>query len=78
MRKNIQLTYGKDNFSEKLGDWVGLNIVQQPDYTMIARANHGYGQIVEDPSDLKTALKDALEQVRRGKTAVVDVRIGRT
>ena len=78
MRKNIRLTYGEDNFSEKMGDWVGLNIINQPDYALIARANHGYGQIVEDPSDLKIALKDALEQVRRGKTAVVDVRIGRT
>jgi len=77
MRKNIQLTYGADNFSEKMDDWVGLNIFQQPDYAMLAQANHGHGQMVEDPAELKKALQDALEQVRSGRSAVVDVRMAR-
>lgn len=77
VRKNLQLAHGEDNFAEKIAGWAGLDIVQPPDYALIAQASHGYGQKVEDPSALKTALKDALERVHHGQTAVVDVRIDR-
>ena len=77
VRKNLQLAHGEDNFAEKIAGWAGLDIVQPPDYALIAQAAHGYGQKVEDPSALKTALKDALERVHHGQTAVVDVRIDR-
>jgi hypothetical protein len=32
---------------------------------------------VEDPAEVMPALKDALDQIRRGKPAVLDVRIER-
>ena len=72
----IRGTYGDNCYSEKTGSWVGANISPPPDYAMIAEACHGYGKRVEEPSDLLPALKDALEQVRNGKAAVLDVRIG--
>jgi acetolactate synthase-1/2/3 large subunit len=71
----IRGTYGDNNYSEKTGDWVGANISPPPDYALIAEACHGYGKRVEEPSHLLPALKDALEQVRNGKAAVLDVRI---
>ena len=66
---------GEQSFSEKTGLWVGLDINPSPDYAQIGQACGGYGQVVEDPEDLQQALKNALEQVRQGKPAVVDVRL---
>ena len=78
VRRSLKVAYGDDNFSKKIGDWSGLDILSPPNYALIAQAAHGYGQLVEDPSALKAALKGALEQVRRGKPAVLDVRIEKT
>ncbi|MFC1995874.1 thiamine pyrophosphate-dependent enzyme [Chloroflexota bacterium] len=66
----------KDSFSQKSGVWAGLNIRPSPDYAMIAQASHAYGQMVKDPSELKSTLKHAMDQVRSGKPVVLDVRIG--
>ncbi len=71
----LRSAYGKESFSEKTGVWVGVDIKPSPDYALIARACGAYGQLVEDPEDLKPALKKAIEQVRQGKPAVVDARI---
>jgi len=76
-RINIRNIYAGDSFSEKTGVWVGTDFVPSPNYALIAQACHGYGQMVEDPTQLKSALRDALDQVRSGKPAVLDVRIQR-
>jgi len=68
-------TYGKESFSEKTGLYIGVDIKPSPDYALIAQACGGYGQVVEDPEDLKPALANAIKKVRQGKPAVVDVRI---
>jgi acetolactate synthase-1/2/3 large subunit len=67
--------YGKESFSEKSGLWVGMDIVPSPDFALIAQACNAYGQVVEYPADIKPVLEKALEQVRQGKPAVVDVRL---
>ncbi len=71
----LRRAYSRDSFSERSGSWVGIDIDPPPDYALIAEACRGYGQVVENPSELKTALEKALEQVRSGKPAVLDVRI---
>jgi acetolactate synthase-1/2/3 large subunit len=71
----LRQALGTDSFSEKSGKWVGIDIKPPPDYAAIARACHAYGQMVEDPSEIQQALKQALEQVRNGKAAVLDVRL---
>ena len=75
-KKHLQDAYGKESFSERTGDWSSTDIRPSPDYAMIARASHAYGQTVNDPSEIKEALRQALDQVRHGKPAVLDVRIG--
>lgn len=72
----IRGTYGDDSYSAKTGEWVGASIAPPPEYALIAEACHGYGKRVEEPSELQRALKEALDQVRNGKGAVLDVRIG--
>lgn len=75
VRKNLRNISGEDNFAEKTSRWSGIDFASPPNYALIAEAAHGYGQTVDDPSALKQVLKDALEQLRNGKPAVVDVRI---
>ena len=66
--------YGRESFLEKAG-WPGARIEPSPDYALISQACGNYGQTVEDPSELQPALRDALDQVRRGRPALLDVRI---
>jgi acetolactate synthase-1/2/3 large subunit len=77
-RKAIRRAYGPDSYSEKTGFWPGTDIKPTPEYALIARACHSYGQVVSEPSDLPSALKNAIEQVNHGTAAVLDVRIGTT
>jgi acetolactate synthase-1/2/3 large subunit len=66
----------KGLFKEKYDvDNMGADIAIPPDYTLIARANNAYGRMVEDPTELNKALKECLAVVKKGQTAVLDVRI---
>jgi len=69
------MRYGADSFSEKTGVWVGVDLASSPNYALIAHACGAYGQRVDDPSALQSAIRDALDVVRGGKPAVLDVRI---
>jgi len=48
-----------------------------PDYATIARASGAYGRTVEDPAEVIPARHEAMEKVQAGRTAVLDVRLGR-
>ena len=76
-KRALRAAYGQESVSEKTGNWVGMDIVPSPDFALIAQACRAYGQTVEDPSALPSVLKKALDQVRGGKAAVLDVRIER-
>jgi len=67
------IIYGGDSYSEKAGEWVGVDFSPCPDYALIAQACGAYAQRVEEPSELKPAIKKALDIVHGGQTAVLDV-----
>ncbi len=71
----IRGAYGEESYSEKTGVWEGIDIVPSPDYALVARACGAWGQMVEDPSELISVLKEGLNQVRQGKPALIDVRL---
>lgn len=50
-------------------------IAPSPNYAMTAQACGAFGKIIEEPSDVLPALKEAMEQVHHGRPAVLDVRI---
>jgi acetolactate synthase I/II/III large subunit len=75
VRANLRATFGKDNFGEKEAFFAGLDIMPSPDYAVIARACSAYGETVTDPAEVKSAISRAFEQVKNGRTAVLDVRI---
>ena len=59
--------------SEKSGAETGIDIKPSPDYTLIARGCHAFGMKVEEPSDIIPALTEAIEQVKSGTPAVLEV-----
>ena len=66
-----------DSYSERTDNWVGMGLSPSVEYAMLAQACHAHGEKVEDPDQVKPALRRALDEVRGGKPAVVDVRIER-
>jgi len=52
---------------------MGADITNPPDYAMVAQSCNAFGRAVKDPADVIPALKEALEQIRNGKPAVLDV-----
>jgi acetolactate synthase-1/2/3 large subunit len=66
-----------DSFSARTSNWVGMELSPSVDFAALAKACHAWGETVEDPAQVKPALKRALGQVRDGKPAVLDVRIER-
>jgi acetolactate synthase-1/2/3 large subunit len=77
IRKMIQKGYGESKVTEEIAFEAGVDIKPPPDYALVAQACGAYGRMVEDPTDVMPALRDALDQVRRGRLAVLDVRIER-
>jgi acetolactate synthase-1/2/3 large subunit len=77
VRMSLRETFGKDNYGERDGFSAGMDISPSPDYAMIARACGCYGETLTEPKEVKSALRRAIEQVRAGKTALLDARISR-
>ena len=65
--------YGGDSYSEKTGNWVGVDFKPCPDYALIAQACGSYARRVEEPSELRSAIREALEKVRGGQNSLLDV-----
>jgi acetolactate synthase-1/2/3 large subunit len=67
------ILYGGNSYSEKTGNWVGVDFTPCPDYSLIAQACGSYAQRVEEPSELRPAIREALEKVRNGQNSLLDV-----
>lgn len=77
IRKMVQKGYGENKLTDESAFEAGVDIKPPPDYALIAQACGAYGRMVEDPADVLPALREALDQVRLGRPAVLDVRIER-
>jgi acetolactate synthase-1/2/3 large subunit len=77
IRNMVRKGHGDNAFTGEVAFEAGVDIEPPPDYALVAQACGAYGRMIEDPADVLPALREALEQVRRGKLAVLDVRIER-
>ena len=71
----VQRAYGEDWMSDDMEFKTGVGILPSPDYSAVAKACGAYGRMVDDPADVMPALTEAIDQVRGGRPAVVDVRL---
>ena len=76
IRGLVQMLSGTE-LSDEMAFEAGVDIVPPPEYGLVAQACGGYGRTVADPDDVLPALKEAMDQVRKGKPAVVDVRLAK-
>jgi acetolactate synthase-1/2/3 large subunit len=77
IRKMIQKGYGENKLTDEAAFEAGVEISPPPDFALVAQACGAYGRMVEDPAEVLPALREALDQVRLGRPAVLDVRIAR-
>lgn len=75
IRMIVGMEFGEQYVSGEMGFNVGTDMKNPPDFGAVAAACGGYGQTVEDPSDLPSALKKAVAEVRAGRPAVLNVMI---
>ncbi len=66
-----------DSYSERTDKWTAMELSPSVEFAMLAQSCHAYGEKVEDPGDVPDALDRALNHVRDGQPAVLDVRIER-
>ena len=58
-------------------DFRGVDLSDQPDIAALAEPFGLFGLAVSEPDELRTGLEKALQAVRAGTTAIVDVRVNR-
>ena len=58
-------------------DFIGISINRSPNYAMIARAFEGYGEKVEEPSEVRAALQRGLKAIAAGQMALIDIRLAK-
>jgi acetolactate synthase-1/2/3 large subunit len=64
--------YYPEGYSVKEGRYYGVDIPKL-DYVKLTEAFGGYGEAVEDPAEVESALLRALEQERNGRLALLDM-----
>jgi acetolactate synthase-1/2/3 large subunit len=65
-----------DGASRRANAFPGVRFPTPPDYAVLARSCHAYGERVDDPAELGPAIERALAAVRAGQAAVLDVVLG--
>ncbi|MBI3091330.1 MAG: thiamine pyrophosphate-requiring protein [Candidatus Tectomicrobia bacterium] len=68
--------YYKNGYSVKTGKFICTEISPTPDFARIAESCGAWGRTVTQPGELRAVLKQALGEVKRGRSAVVDVHLG--
>lgn len=75
IRRLVQGAYGEYKLSDEMGFELGVDINPPPNYAGIAEACGAQGYTVDNPRDIPIVLKEAIDEVKKGKPAVVDVRL---
>ncbi|MBI4186125.1 MAG: hypothetical protein HY530_01290 [Chloroflexi bacterium] len=62
-----------DGWAVKTGAYLGVDITPPPDYVKVAEAFGGWGEKLEESTEIEPALRRALEQIARGRPALLNV-----
>jgi acetolactate synthase I/II/III large subunit len=65
-----------DGYARKTGEYPACDLPTPPQqYARLAEAMGLWARSVENPAELEAVLRDALAEVRRGRSALVDIRV---
>jgi len=74
-QKNDVGNYYPQGNAMKAGRVIGTRITPSPDYTLLARAYGGVGEVVEKPGEVRAALQRGIAAAQKGQLALLDVRM---
>jgi acetolactate synthase-1/2/3 large subunit len=74
MKEDLRRYY-PEGWAVKTDTYVGTSIGPDPDYPALARAFGGYGEKVEDPAEVRSALERGLEAIKSGQLALLDFQL---
>jgi acetolactate synthase-1/2/3 large subunit len=74
MKGGIEKFYPQ-GWAAQTGVYHGAAIAPAPEYADLARAAGGYGERVTDPREVGPATRRAVEAVRAGQPAILDIRV---
>jgi len=67
--------YFPQGWATRTRNFVGTSITPSPDYATITRAFDGYGEMVDEPGAVRSALERGLKAVTSGQVALIDIRL---
>ena len=70
-QKNDVVREYPEGWAVRTGKFAGTSILPRPDYALLARAFGGEGERVEDPAQVRAALKRGLGAIEQGRLALV-------
>ena len=53
--------------------YLGIDIAPDPDYVKVAEGFDAYGERLEEPGDIEAVLRRAMDQIEKGRTALLEV-----
>jgi len=69
--------YYPEGHSVRLDTYYGVPCQPTPDYKKLAQAYNGHAETVEDPSNLRQSLREAINKVKNGTPALLDVKLNK-
>jgi len=73
--KNGLPSYYPEGWAVRTKTFPGTSITPGPDYAAISRAFDGYGEMVEEPAEVRPALERGFKAVAGGQGALIDIRL---
>ena len=67
--------YYPGGWAVKSNNFSGLHITPCPEYSQLIKAFDGYGEKVEDPSEVRKAIERGLRAIGAGQSALIDIRL---
>jgi acetolactate synthase-1/2/3 large subunit len=71
--KSIHEKYYPKGWSARSNMYFGVDLAPVTDYAKLAEAFGAHGERLKDPNDIEPALNRALQQMAKGKSALLDV-----
>ena len=62
-----------DGWAVRENRFFGVHMAPPADFSKVAEAFDAYGERLDDPNEIEPAIKRALEQLAKGRSALIDV-----
>ena len=71
--RGMHLKYYPDGCAVRENKFFGVDMAPPADFSKVAEAFDAHGERLDDPNEIEPAIKRALEQMAKGRSALIDV-----